>query len=69
MEIFEGSESISRSAQRFQTPLKAFRGVRRSFRGLGRYFAERAEVPEGSESIFAERVEVSNAFEGIARSA
>ena len=67
--VSEGSEGISQSAQRFQAPLKAFRGARGDFRGFGKDFAERTEVSESSGRHFAERAAVSEDSEGISRSA
>ena len=51
-EVSEGSEGISRSAQKFPRIRKAFCGARSCFRGFGKHFAERAAVSEDSEGIF-----------------
>ena len=69
VKVSEDSEGISRSAQRFQTPLKAFRGAHGDFRGFGKDFAERTEVSESSGRHFAERVEISEDSGRTSRSA
>ena len=67
--VSEGSEGISQSAQRFQAPLKAFRGARGDFRGFGKDFAECVEISESSGRHFAERAAVSEGSESILRNA
>ena len=60
-------ESVSRRARRFQTILKAFRGVRGGFKRFWKRFAERAEVPNdfGSVSQSAWRFQtILEAFRG-----